>query len=257
MRKIIFILVLALTFTQCKSKKAASGTAENTTMSSKKIIKNHYAQAFDKNTIIAKLKIKYSGKSSLPGVSASLRMEKDKTIWLSISKFGIGFAKALITPNRVSYYEKLNKTYFDGDFSLLSKWLGTELDYEKVQNILIGQAILDLKKDKYKLNQRQNEFVLTPQKGNALYDILFIINPLNYKMQSQEIKQRSEERNLLIDYRVYNTIDNTIFPKEIYIAASDIHNTSTIDIDYKSVEFNKKVSFPFEIPDNYERLQLK
>ncbi|MCK0130327.1 DUF4292 domain-containing protein [Flavobacteriaceae bacterium F08102] len=257
MRNILLILILSLTLGSCKSKKDLTRTSENKSMSSRKLIKNHYDKAFDKKTINAKLKIKYTGKSSLPGVTASLRMEKDKTIWLSLSKFGIGFAKALITPNRVSYYEKLNRTYFDGDFTLLSKWLGTDLDYEKVQNILIGQAILDLKKDKYHLNKRQNDLVLTPQKGNPLYDILFIINPLNFKIKSQEIQQRDAARKLLIDYPVYSTFGTTIFPKEIYIAASDLYNTSTIDIDYKSVEFNKNLSFPFEIPKNYEPLELK
>ena len=40
-------------------------------------------------------------------------------------------AKALITPTKVSYYEKINNTYFEGDFSLLSNWLGTDLDFQK------------------------------------------------------------------------------------------------------------------------------
>jgi hypothetical protein len=36
-------------------------------------------------------------------------------------------AKASITPP-VSYYEKIKAMYFEGDFSALSQWLGTDLD---------------------------------------------------------------------------------------------------------------------------------
>jgi hypothetical protein len=47
-------------------------------------------------------------------------------------------AKASITPTSVSYYG----TYFEGDFSALSQWLGTDLDYNKIQNMLLGEALI-------------------------------------------------------------------------------------------------------------------
>jgi hypothetical protein len=75
------------------------------------------------------------------------------------------------------YYEKLQRTYFDGDFSLLSKWLGAELDYEKVQNILLGQAVLNLKKGKYNSEIANNLYQLKPKKDVDLFGILFINHP--------------------------------------------------------------------------------
>jgi hypothetical protein len=36
------------------------------------------------------------------------------------------------------------KAYFEGDFSALSQWLGTDLDYNKIQNLLVGEALDDL-----------------------------------------------------------------------------------------------------------------
>jgi hypothetical protein len=47
-------------------------------------------------------------------------------------------AKASITPTSVSYYG----TYFEGDFSALSQWLGTDLDYNKIQNMLLGEPLI-------------------------------------------------------------------------------------------------------------------
>jgi hypothetical protein len=38
-------------------------------------------------------------------------------------------------------HEKINNSYFEGDFSSLSQWLGTDLDYSKIQNLLLGQAM--------------------------------------------------------------------------------------------------------------------
>jgi hypothetical protein len=255
-KKLAYIILLIISVVGCKSTKITSSTAD-AAISAKSVIKNHYANTFNKETINAKLKVKYIGKSDLPGVTASLRIKKNDTIWISLTKLGFPIGKALITPNRVSYYEKINHTYFDGDFALLSNWLGADLDFEKVQNLLLGQSILDLKKDKFNINLKENKYLLTPKKQYDLFSILFMINPDNFKMNSQEIIQKNENKTLKIDYGNYSKIQGELFPTTIKIAASDIKNTSTIDVDYKSVEFNKPVSFPFSIPSNYQQIVLK
>jgi len=256
LKKISLIVIIVLLVSACKTTKVTN-TSENMGLSSKKIIKNHYTNTFDKKTINAKLKIKYKGKSSLPSVIGSLRLQKDETIWISLTKLGFPVGKVLITPNRVSFYEKINRTYFDGDFSLLSDFLGTELDFQKVQDLLLGQSLLDLKKESFDITISEKNYLLKPKIANPLFDILFLINPINFKMNSQQLDQKEENNTLIINYANYETIENEFFPREIHIIASDLKNTSTIDVDYKSVEFNKALSFPFEIPKNYEKIELK
>ena len=77
-------------------------------------------------------------------------------------------AKALITPSKVSYYEKINNTYFEGDFSMLSNWLGTDLNFNKVQNLLIGEAFDDLREGKYTQTIVENLFRLEDQKDENI-----------------------------------------------------------------------------------------
>ena len=256
LKKIALIAIIMFSVLACKTTKVTN-TSENMGLSSKKVIKNHYTNAFDKKTINAKLKIKYKGKSSLPSITGSLRLQKDKTIWISLTKLGFPIGKVLITPNRVSFYEKINRTYFDGDFTLLSNFLGTELDFQKVQDLLLGQSLLDLKKESFDISIYEKNYLLKPKIGNPLFDILFMINPINFKVNSQQLNQKDDNNTLVINYSNYETIENEFFPREINIIASDVKNTSTIDVDYRSVEFNKTLSFPFEIPKNYERIVLK
>ena len=254
--KIIGILFVATSVFGCKSAKISSSNI-NKGMTANNVINKHYDNAFNKETISAKLKVKYIGKSNLPGVTASLRIKKDETIWISIYKLGFPIGKALITPQRVSYYEKINRTYFDGDFTLLSNWLGTELDFDKVQNLLIGQAILNLKNERFNIELHQNKYLLKPKKEADLFKIMFLINPDNFKINSQEINQKENNKKLVIGYNDYNKIQGVVFPKEIYIEASDTNNVSVIDVNFRSVVFNNPVSFPFSIPNNYKRIKLK
>ena len=252
----IFILIL-LVVTSCKTAKNITDINNIDELSTNKIINNHYTNNFHQQTISANLKAKYSDKKTSATVSIKLRLEKDKTIWMSATKLGIPLAKMKITPNRVVYYEKLQRTYFDGDFSLLSKWLGTELDYNKVQNILLGQAVLNLKKGRYNSKIDNNLYQLSPKKNNELFGILFFMNPNNFKVNKQEIRHPEKQQLLSVSYPNYSKIKGEQFPKNINIRATDNKNLTTINIEYRSVEFNRKLTFPFSIPNGYKEISLK
>ncbi len=186
-----------------------------------------------------------------------MRIEIDKTIWLSATKLGIPIAKLKITPTNVSYYEKIQRVYFDGDFSLLNKWLGTELDYNKVQNILLGQAVLNLKKGKYISSIDNNLYQLTPKNNGDLFGILFFMNPQNFKVSKQEIRNQEKQQLFSVSYPRYEQINGEQFPKNINIRAIDNKNLTTINIEYRSVTFNRELTFPFSIPSGYKEISLK
>lgn len=199
------------------------------------------------------MKIDYSDGESTQGVSVSLRMEKDKAIWISAP---FGMVKAYITPQRVSFYNKLENEYFDGDFSYLSNLLGIDLDFEKVQNLLLGQALFDLRKDKYDIALTDVNYQLTPKKPMDLFKALFHIEPQNFKMATQQLSQPLKKRLLEISYKNYQKINKWIIPNTVLITAIDKGLKNTIDIEYRNIEFNQQVSFPYKIPKGYKEIVL-
>lgn len=251
------VILIFLVITSCKSRK---NVVENNTIevvSAKKLINKHYEASFNQQTIDAKINAKYKDKNTSVSISIKLRLEKDKAIWMSATKLNIPVAKLLITPTSVKYYEKLDKTYFEGDFSLLSKWLGTDLDFEKVQNLLLGQAVLNLKKEKYDVQIINKSYELKPKQDNNLYGILFFINPKNYKLDKQEIVNPIKDQLLSVSYPNYIEMAGEKFPKSIDIEVLDNKQITLINMEYKSVEFNKKLTFPFTIPSGYKKISLK
>ena len=143
MKKYI-IIALGIFFFSCNSKKAviAEGNASEV-VASAKVIENHYKLKRNFSTVYIKSSAKYKDDKMSQSVSAEIRIKKDEQILVSIRFLGITMAKALITPKEVKYYEKIGNKFFEGDYSTLSKWLGTELDFQKVQNMLIGEAMDD------------------------------------------------------------------------------------------------------------------
>lgn len=248
---------MLLALSSCKSKKSLTNMEGIEDISTKKIISNHYDNNFNQKSVNANLNAKYSDNKMSTSVNIKLRIDMDKTIWMSASKLNFTLAKLKITPDRVSYYEKLKGTYYDGDFSLLSEWLGTELDYQKVQNILLGQAVLNLKKEKYDSKIDNQLYLLSPIKENELFGILFFMNPDNFKLNRQEITNTEKQQLLSVSYANYKNIKGEQFPENINIRATDRNNLTTINIEYKSVEFNEELTFPFEIPSGYKEISLK
>ncbi|MBT8184664.1 MAG: DUF4292 domain-containing protein [Eudoraea sp.] len=253
-QKWITFCMLILLVVSCKSGKIVTDGTVDSKLSAKFIIKNHYKNQADFRTLSGRMKIDYSDGFSSQGVSVSMRMEKDKAIWLSAP---LGVVKAYITPTRVSFYNKLQNEYFDGDFSYLSKLLGSELDFEQVQNLLLGQAIFDLRADKYDLAIAEETYELKPRKAAALFKLLFQIEPQHFKMATQQLTQPLKKRLLQINYNKYQQKDNRIFPYEIGIVAIDKDERTTIAIEYRNMEFNRPLNFPYKIPKGFDEIVLK
>ncbi|WP_084148803.1 DUF4292 domain-containing protein [Arenibacter latericius] len=248
------IIVMVSLFISCKSTSVVKDGTVDENISAKSVIRNHYYSKLSFKTLSGRMKIDYSDGSSSQGVSVSFRMEKDKAIWLSAP---LGIVKAYITPERVSFYNKLDNEYFDGDFSYLSQLLGTDLDFDKVQNLLLGQAILDLRDDKYTVDITNNNYQLKPRKSGELFKTLFQIEPLNYRMAAQLLSQPLKNRILEIQYKNYQKVSNWILPNKIEVLAKSGNNSNSIQLEYRNMEFNKPLNFPYSIPNGFKEIALK
>ena len=250
------ILIMMLVFTSCKSSKVVMGNSIGTkSLSAKKVSKKHLETAFNKRTFDARLKVSYHDQKNKQKLTVKLRVEKDKIIWLTAYYKGVVVAaRAKITPTSVSYYEKLNKTYFKGNFEILRNLLGTDVNFNQLQNMLLGEAIFDLSDQKYKAVVDNEAHLLSPAKQKALFDILFWINPVHFKLNKQELKNNDLNQTLKVDYKKYTTIDGEIFPKNIEIRAKEEGRFTNIDIEYRSVIFNKNISTPFKVPNGYKQV---
>ena len=249
------ILFVFVSLVSCKSTKVSSKSINS--LSGKTIVKKNKDASLDQLVIKASLLIKYRGKEDLPNINGSLRMIKDSIIWLNFSKLGFPIAKLKITPNEVKFYEKLGKTYFEGDFELISEWLGTDFDFLKIQNLFIGEALLNLEDQKYQVNIVENYYELRPKKENDLYDILYWIDPYNFKIAKEEVRHAEKNQKLTILYKDFDKNNESLFPRGFLITAIGDLQTTIIDVSYKNVQFNAPLKFPFEIPSGYRIIEFK
>jgi len=253
--KVFFTLILTIFLINCKSAKSviASGKASNK-LSAKQVIKEHQRNDANFKTMQAKVRIDLIQGEKEQGLTFTFRMEKDKVIWLSAP---LGLARMMITPEKVRFYNKQDNQYFDGNYELLSDFVGVDLDFTKVQNILLGQAIYDLNEEPHKVDVNENSYALQPKNQKAFLELFYLINPSHFKMDSLQLFQELKRRMLQVDYSSYQEVKNQVLPQNIRIIAQDGGEEVAITMEFKSVSLNGEVRFPFKIPKGYEEIIIK
>ncbi|MBG6111724.1 opacity protein-like surface antigen [Flavobacterium sp. CG_23.5] len=261
MKKISILVVLVLVMASCKTKAIAvaasnePSTAANK-MTAKKIIENHYNNKNNFSTLYIKSNARYADDKQTQNVTAEIKIKKDEQILISIRFLGITMAKALITPTSVSYYEKINSSYFEGNFSGLSQWLGTDLDFNKIQNMLIGDAIDDLNKGKYTESLIEQTYRLDDISSNNTKKSFFF-DADKFLVKSQEITQTAENRMIKVAYADSKVYNEATLPTNVLINTFQKKGKTEINLDYNTVSFNEELSFPYSVPNGYKRIIIK
>ncbi len=250
---IIFLLGLVL-FIGCKSAKTIRSGEANLNLTTKQLIKENTKKSPAFKTLSARVKIDIYQGDKVNGYTVNFRMEKDKQILLMSTP--ISLVKALITPEKVSYYNKLDNTYFEGDYKYLSRLLGIDLDFKKVQNLLLGEALYNLKDTGYNVSVDDKSYILQPKNQNPLFEIFFLIDPSHFKISSQQVSQPQHQRFLQIDYLSYQDVKKQILPQQIKVIAVEAAEEMIIEMEFKGVSLNNDLRFPFNIPSGYDEIKL-
>lgn len=248
------VTLLLMMVMSCKSTASLTSGEANLTLSKKEVLKAYHKSAPVFKTMQAKVKVVYTEGTKSQSHTVTMRMEIDKTIWINSA---LNLIRLMITPDNVQFYNKLDNTYFDGDFSYLSDLLGTELDYNKVQNLLLGNAIFDLDKNTFNMSVYEDAYLFQPKEQLALFELFYLVNPSHFKMNSQQLQQPQESRFLQVDYLNYQIIDKQTLPEQLKIIALEGDDETIIELEIKSVSLNEDVRFPFKIPSGFDKIDLK
>ncbi len=268
MKQLFVIVTIALFAVSCKSSKKnndavseknsenilsnesvkTKSTAENQ-RAVQEIAAAHYGLFNDFNTLKINANVDYTGQEGSYSPSADIQIEKNKRILIAVKALGIPLAKVYLTPERATYYEVLGGTYYDGDYQFIKDFLGTEVTYENVENLLLGKAFYDLNTNDY-IKTKNNELEL---KLNQF--LMRLVMGGKNQIASTEVTQDKNADKLVIQYPSYQLNENIYLPKEINIHAMQ-KNDVQIKIDYRRVSVNPSLDFRYKIPNNSKPIKI-
>ena len=255
MLRLSYLFILSLLFTACGSKKDITDSSlevKNLNALEKKISANK--QNF--KALAGVMNVSYKTKSESVNLRVNFRVKKDSAIWMSAKIAGlIPVAKALITPETVSFYQKINNEYFEGDYSLINDLLGVPVNYDQLENLILGQPVIDPFQNKALFSQDATSyFVSSPYRNGMDYQSAWSKDPL--QLSRQQVSQSARDEQLLVNYDKYETIQSNSYPVDFFILASSIDTQVRIGIKMKKLDQVDDIRLPFSIPNSYTKMSL-
>jgi len=206
----------------------------------------------DFQTFSAKVKVDYTSSDGKNyDVNANIRMYKDSAIWVAVNALlGIDAMRLYITKDSVKLIDKINKTYTARSVDYLQEVTSLPLDLNVLQNLIIGNPIfLDSNIVSYSVNNNQIAMLSLGE----LFKNLLTLNGEDKTLLHSKLDDADITRNRTADltYSSYENKKGVLFSTERRIVVTE-KNRLDIKLDFKQYDFNQEVSFPFNVPKNYD-----
>jgi len=229
-----------------------------------KMLENHVS--FD--YLSGKFNIDYIEGRKSTELRGQLRIKDDSLTWLSFSPaLGIEAARILLSNDTVKFINRLNKTFFIGEYKVLDSLLNTTIDYSILQSMIVGNDITQYDVNKYKSTIDGGLYRITIQerrkikkeiKSGELESKVLVQNvwldPENFRIKRINLKELGDDtKKLDVTYDDYKDVNGHLFPTQIIINIVS-QKSITINVDMLRLELNEPLSFPFKVPKKYERM---
>jgi len=217
----------------------------------------------------AKFSAEYENKGTTISFSGQLRIRKDSLIWISLTPMlGIEAVRIIISQDSVKLINRLDDTFFLGDYDCVNRFLNTNIDYDILQAFLIGNDLQSYENSKfrasidrgeYKLStserQKLKKFVRNSNENLKIYIQNIWLDSQTFKITFTDVKDiRKENIKLEASYLDFEDIQGQLFPKnmEFFIRAE---NNIRVKTDFSRIIINAPLQFPFKIPANYKQVR--
>lgn len=205
-------------------------------------------------------------------IKINIRLKNDSALWVNLSKSGVQIITTLLSKDSIKFLKKLGgKEYFLGSFEELDSMLNLDIDYNLIQNFILGNPLILNEKDKYKSSIEDSSYVLSSfrskkmnriqtahrtKKHNFLYKCW--INANNFKCQKIEIILLDKDISILSTYNNWIKIDNMLMPLERNIEYISYQDSIKINLTYSSkIKLDERQSMPFKIKDEYTPFRIE
>ena len=239
----------------CSVKKGGNPEIDIPQIKYSKLVKEYKSKSFkeaDFNTVKIDGKMSYRIGDSSQKLGLNFRIQKGEKIWISGDFLGIPVVKMLIKKDSVHYYNKIDKTYFEGSFGFIKELIGIDVSYVVLEKLLVGDVIIDIEKSRFKMDIVDNSYFVYDSRTKN-YFIEAAIFPFTFKTKSQVIEHVLGENLFATYYNSYQEIDEFLFPKELSIKGKSKGKETIITIKYNDVKFNEKLSFPYKVPKDCDK----
>lgn len=215
---------------------------------------------FDALKITSKINADFG--KNIPAINATIYIENNEKVWINMSALFINMARGIATPQGLKAYEKIDRTYIDSDYAYLNQLLNINfLDYNVLQNILLGKVFYPINDKEFALHQTEKGYTLSskkPQKINVKeknndYFIDFEFSK-DFDLNQIILKEIKSDNILQLHYQNWITINEQRLPQNVKIIIKG-KKKGEILIENTKFDFSK-MDTPYNVPNNYKKRNI-
>jgi len=272
-RILSFVVVFSM-LSACKTQQKATApiVTDIKPMVNKSVQELQYkldSASFDLNYLTAKAAVVVIQDSNEISFNISYRSKKDSIIWISVSPLlGIEVARLMISADSVKILDKIHNRYEVTSFESINKMLQMKVNFEIVQALLYGNFFAYKKnenrfnsvylEDKFyilsSLNKKKLKRSLEDKDLNKPVIQDLYVNDSTYRISRVQVEDQRINKLLTTVYSDFRITDGGLFPFKSttkIVAEKNIE----IRIEYGKIAKAESLDFPFNIPNNYERIR--
>mgnify|MGYP000317630260 CR=1 FL=1 len=264
----IFILGL-VTLTGCKSKQAAVETAADKSFSLKELTDSVTQYSAQPNNLSFKIAAQVKTPDKTNSFKVNTRLKTDSIIWLSVTAFGMEAARIQARPDSLFFVNKIEKTYYRGNYENAAKVFNLPVTFALLQNLLLAN-LPDLPKEKTHYYTLQNHYALAnspkriaekarlkPEKNKKDAQIIgALIHPVFFRPTEVNLLDNTKNLRAQITYNQFEEVEkNLIIPLKTNIF---VHSKGKVSAEFKYSRLKpntEKLSYPFKFYDHYEAIR--
>jgi len=211
---------------------------------------------FNLDLIIDKKKTSFNGQ---------IRIKKDSLIWVSFSPaLGIEVARLMISEDTVKFINRINNTYFIGDYNFVNEFLQTSIDFDILQSFIIGNDLQYYEMGSFKASIDGHEYKLLATgrnkvkryiKSHETVNILIQniwLSPESFKITGIDLKEiKNQNKKLDVRFADFKPIEGQLIPHFLHYEISSSNAYVYVDVNLSKIDIDKKLSFPFTIPQRF------
>lgn len=256
--KLIYAFALIVGLTGCKAKKLVV-TSASTPATEIIRVKSGNNKKDKLNSIVlknltfrtlsfkAKAVLKINEKSN--DVNMNFRIRNNEVIWVSVTALaGLEVARALITPDSLKILNRLDNIYINKPFDYIHEFINEQINFETLQSVLLGNAILEFISDSTELKMDADEATLKTVLGELIYNLH--VNPSN-KVILTNLNDEVNEQELSVNYSDFKSVNRQEIPHVVVMDSKANNKNIGLELNFLKVDMDTPVDLPFRVPERF------
>ena len=273
LKKYFYIICCLLVLLSCKTTSKFSVKFEVPNLKADgPVLKNVYEANLNYDWLRYKASTSIENDGEERSFKTNVKIRKDSLMWMSITKGPIQAFKILMDADSIRMINEIDENYILGSFDEVSDKFGVDMNYQFVENMLIGNSVdyKELKKmkvsiedDMYVLSNLNRNKLNKHQKNKSLKNdsiwLRYWVNPGSYKIEKARFDILTDDSltsGMEVKYDnfvIVNTDSSSLMPSKITFSIDKEGDVNFMIIfELSRIKSGEPFRLPFEIPKGYQ-----